>query len=205
MPLTSYIHPRLGLPSFLKFQPYFLEALRAWPKETQFNILGGLSPSTITARMRDALQGYRLNKDAWRESVNPEFVTLFAQYDGQFMISMAEDATVWFRQRHKQGKHIGASTARFHEVEGELDKHIRSKSFVAKATHQGPAGPEHITINPAHLTEQDFNNLMVLLAHEAFDLPLLFSGDLTSKFSDSFQLHGVTAVYNQQRNETVVI
>jgi hypothetical protein len=68
--LVNYVHPRLGLPKFLTFEPFFVTALENFDRgeATRFEITGGLSPSTIAARLRDSLHGYRLNKLAWAEA-----------------------------------------------------------------------------------------------------------------------------------------
>lgn len=205
---TAYVHPRLGLPSFLKFEPFFLEALRQWPKETKFNISQTLSPNTIIARMRDSLSGFRLNRDRWLPSINPEFVKLFDQYEGQYVFCLVPDATddtlpaaVWFKHRRQRGNPNNLNS--FHQVSGELHKHIRSESFV---THNmKPVEAQGILMNGEALGQEDYNFLAHLVAIHAFQSPLFFQGDVTNNFVEASLTMDVTAHFNPNRNETIVM
>ena len=121
MAYAAHIHPRLGIGPFVKFEPFFIEALKAFPATTVFKI-DGLSPTTICARMRDSMLGYRLNR--WSQA-SPEFVSLFDQHEGQFVFRLDKDMQVLFTPRRLTGAQSSA-TVPFTQIQGDLPKYVKT-------------------------------------------------------------------------------
>lgn len=202
--LTSYVHPRLGLPKFLTFEPFFVTALRAFDRgeDTRFDITGGLSPSTIAARMRDSIQGYRLNHTTWTDRVDPEFITLFTKHDGKFVISGPnEQGEVWFRTKQKQGGHlIRPGTPSFHEVEGQINKYVATKSVISSRP---------TTLAPLRAKDcfpETVAHFAALKANGHLELAVIFPGaidtDTTAKLLSVFD---IAFHFDSQRNETILV
>ena len=199
--ITTYVHPRLGLPKFLTFEPFFLSALEEFDRgqETKFTMMGGLSPSTVAARMRDSLQGYRLNSKHWGTSVNPQFVALFAKHDGQFVIAGPDtNGEVWFRCRHKKGGHVGTT---FCEVEGHLDKHIR------RTVSPSPTGVPAAQVIRARSCDRDVVlSYGHLKGRGELSMPVIFPGPVEpSIVAELINTSDVAFNFDSERNETILM
>ena len=202
--LTSYVHPRLGLPKFLTFEPFFVTALRAFDRgeDTRFEITGGLSPSTIAARMRDSIQGYRLNATSWGDRVDPEFVTLFAKHDGKFVISGPNpQGEVWFRTKQKQGGHlVRPGSPSFHEAEGEIGKYLSTKSYVSR----GATGPAPLRAKDCR--SETVAQFAALKANGHLELAVIFPGAIDTETTNNLlSMFDVAFHFDSQRNETILV
>lgn len=201
--LTQYVHPRLGLPKFLTFEPFFVSALEAYDRgeDTKFQITGGLSPSTIAARMRDSLHGYRINNRAWDPKVDPRFVELFNKHDGTFVIAGPDtNGEVWFRRRHKTPLFKGTV---FSEIEGNLPKYMSTKTVSATSMAQS-AAPSAMRAKDCSVdTVKAFVNLKSL---GQLDQPVIFPGPIDPGLTDSLSA-GVDIAFHfdPQRNETILV
>jgi hypothetical protein len=201
--LTQYVHPRLGLPKFLTFEPYFVAGLEAFDKgqDTKFDLSGGLSPSTLAARMRDSLQGYRLNKKFWGDRVSPRFAELYEKHDGQFVIAGPdENNEVWLRARRKRFAYKGTP---FNEVEGNLPKYVSTKTVI----RSDPAVPSQ----PAGIIAKDSSNAVVtayvtLKNLGQLDQPVIFPGPVDpTLIAELTATSDIAFHYDPNRNETVLV
>lgn len=203
--LTAHIHPRLGLDKFLKFEPFFLAALEAFDKDgsaTVFSVDGGLSPTTIAARMRDSLQGYRLNQVAWKDQVNPRFAQLMAKHDGQFVIAGPDtEGRVMLRHRRMPNAVIFNGPT-FHQASGNLPKYIRT-------THVKPSDNNSPVLDPtikAPNCDEATVRALVLVKTQGLAAPVIFPGALTTRLCDELSsVHDVAFHYDAERNETVMM
>lgn len=203
--LTKYVHPRLGLPRFITLEPFFVDALEAFDKgnETLLTTTGGLSPSTVAARMRDSLQGYRINKRDWAQVVNPRFVELMAKHDGTFVIAGPDpNMQVWFRSRHKRKNAYAGPT--FHEVEGDLPKFLRSKTVLAQ--NQG-ATPNSLAVRASNCLDETVRAYAQLkYAGEFAEQPIVFPGPISAELQANLIGAGDIAFhFDEQRQETVMV
>ena len=201
--LTQYVHPRLGLPKFLTFEPYFIAALEAFDKgqDTKFDLSGGLSPSTLAARMRDSLQGYRINKKSWGERVDPRFAALYEKHDGQFVIAGPdENNSVWLRARRKRFAYAGTP---FSEVEGNLPRYMSTKTVI----RSDPMVPSQ----PAGIIAKDSTNAVVsayvaLKNLGQLDQPVIFPGPVDPVLVAQLTASSDIAFhYDPNRNETILV
>jgi len=200
---TQYVHPRLGLPKFLTFEPFFLAALEAFDKgkATKFELKGGLSPSTIAARMRDSLHGYRLNFTAWKDRVDPRFIELHAKHEGKFVISGPNEAgEVWFRERHQRGIFKGVP---FSEIEGNLPKYLGTKSVVTPSTSPQPADS---SIRANSCDENIVRTYVTLKSTGNLSQPVIFPGQVNQPLIDELQSSfDIAFHYDAGRHETILV
>ena len=200
--LVNYVHPRLGLPKFHTFEPFFITALENFDRgeATRFEITGGLSPSTIAARLRDSLHGYRLNKLAWADRIDPRFAELFAKHDGAFVIAGPdEEGNVWLRQRHLPQKNRELT---FTQVEGQLPKYVSAKSIPAGQTQ--PAAPSGLRAKSC--TEAAVRSFVMLKSLGQLDEPVIFPGPLDPNLTSGLMaMHDIAFHYDGQRNETILV
>lgn len=198
--LTSYVHPRLGQKKFELFQPWFLDALERLDQgqETKFDFKNGLSPSTVAARMRDSLQGYRLNK--W-DCATPRFVELFNKHDGKFVVAGPDlENNVYFRFKHARGRQSGDKP--YHVLEGQLPTHMQARA--AERTVLNTAVPQPLRAKSCDtLVVEQYGKLKGI---GEIDVAVIFPGPvepsiierLTSTFDLAFQFY-------PERNETIML
>lgn len=195
---ASSVHPRLGLESFRKFEPYFIEALKAFPETTEFKISGGLSPSTICARMRDSLLGYRLNQ--WPDA-SPEFRSLFEQHDGKFVMRLDPNMRVLFTARRMTG-YAAAGAVPFSEVGGNIGKYIKTQTVIGTAK---ASEPRMMRINGTP-TEDQILTLATLKATGQIEDPIVFTGDIRTERLLSLQSsHDIVFHFDETRDETIIM
>lgn len=201
--LTQYVHSRLGLPSFEKFQPYFLAGLRALEagQECLVSIDGGLSPATVAARMRDSLHGFRINTVEWSKIADPEFVTLFAKWDGLFTISGPDiNNEVIIRSKRAVGRRSASGTSLTQVVQGNLDRYVRTSSRPSSQ----PTQDDSITA-----PNSEIDTLMKYVAMKSSGLlpmAVKFVGLFDQSTLDSIHAaYDVALSYDQQRNITILL
>lgn len=199
--LTQYVHPRLGLPKFRFFEPFFLQALQAFDRgeDTKFTLDGGLSPTTVAARMRDSLQGLRLNNTNWESQIDPEVYRLYFKHEGKFVIAGPDsDGNVWMRKRLQTGKKGGTQ---FTQVEGELGKHVRVSTVQQVATHSAPQ-----PIRAGDCAPDTVKQFAHLKAGGHIAAAVIFPGPLdptdTAGLSHDNDIH---FHYDPSRNETILL
>ena len=198
MPTLAHVHPRLGIGPFKKFEPFFLEALRAFPATTEMKIDGGLSPTTIAARMRDSLLGYRLNR--WPEA-DPEFRTLYEQHEGKFVLRGPDkDMRIYFTERTVPGAHTFKGTS-FHQAEGTLGKYIKTRVIQDKLP---VAAPQVVRVSGTQ-SMKEIAVLAALRAAGSID-PVVFVGDIRSDGTRELEASSdVVFHYDESRNETILM
>jgi hypothetical protein len=202
---THHVHPRLGLPRFLSFEPFFLEALRAFDRgqDTKFTIEGGLSPSTIAARMRDSIQGLRINNDGWKDRIDPELWELFHKHDGKFVIAGPDvNNEVWFRAAKKRGNPNFAGVP-FHEAAGELRRYMSTKSIVRQG---GASTPAETSIRATDCSEQIVRSFVTLKALGQLTSPVIFPGPIDGGLIETLTTDADIAFhFDSNRNETILL
>ena len=210
--LTSHIHPRLGLPKFLSFEPYFKDALLAFDagNDTLITITGGLSPNTVAARMRDSLSGLRLNgkgpnADRWRSAIDPIVWDLFWKHDGHFVIAGPDSAMqVWFRTKRPKGGHSASAPIHFNEVQGDLSKHLRTKTIIQSNHTQPSVSAETLRANDC--SETAVRRMVQLRNDNIISQAIAFPGQidaaLVAELTDSFD---IAFHYDVVRNETILL
>ena len=199
MPNTAHVHPRLGIGPFKKFEPFFIEALRAFPKTTEFRIDGGLSPNTIIARMRDSMLGYRLNR--WTDA-DPEFKTLFDLHDGKWVLrGPDQEMRIWFTERQAPGSKAFQGTL-YSQAAGTLGKYIKTQVVVDKLSTPAPKMVQIYGVQ----TEDQIATLAALKAQGSISDPIVFQGDIRSEHTMKLQSsHDIIFYYDQERNETILM
>jgi hypothetical protein len=210
--LTSHIHPRLGLPKFLSFEPYFKDALLAFDSgnDTLITITGGLSPNTVAARMRDSLSGLRLNgkgpnADRWRSAIDPVVWDLFWRHDGHFVIAGPDSAMqIWFRSKRPKGGHSASAPIHFNEVQGDLSKHLRTKTIINSDSFRPSASAEVLRANDC--TEATIRKMVDLRTTNIISQAIAFPGTLDpgliTELTDSFD---IAFHHDVIRNETILL
>jgi len=198
---TQYVHPRLGLPKFLVFEPFIRDAIEAFDRgqDTKITVNGGLSQTTVAARLRDSLLGFRLNHRSWQPRVDPVVYDLLLKHDGKFVIAGPDaNGEIWFRQRRKTGN--PNIPVQFNEVEGQLDKHMRT-SAVARVNP-----PAQTALRAKDCNIETIRSFAMLRAAGQLDLPVIFPGPISPDIeSEIVASHDVAFHYDQQRNETVLV
>ena len=196
MPITAHVHPRLGIGPFKKFEPYFIEAMRALPATTVITIEGGLSPSTICARMRDSLLGYRLNR--WPQA-DLEFRSLYEQHQDSMVVRLDKDMRVLITPRRLPG---GSSMAPWNEVQGKLARYIKTKVV---ADHLRPPEPEVLRIQGTPTVAQ-IANLATMKGSGIITTPITFLGDIRSDATRELEVSSdIVFHYDPERNETILM
>jgi len=210
--LTSHIHPRLGLPKFLSFEPYFKDALLAFDlgNDTLITITGGLSPNTVAARMRDSLSGLRLNgkgpnADRWKSAIDPVVWQLFWKHDGHFVIAGPDSSMqIWFRVRKAKGGLSASAAVHFNEVQGDLAKHVRTKTIIQANSSRPSVSSETLRANDC--SESTVRRMLELRIDNIISQAIAFPGpidtalvaELTGSFDIAFH-------YDIVRNETILL
>ena len=210
--LTSHIHPRLGLPKFLLFEPYFKDALLAFDagNDTLITITGGLSPNTVAARMRDSLAGLRLNgkgpnAELWRAKIDPVVWDLFWKHDGQFVIAGPDNnMQVWFRAKRPKGGRSANVPLTFNEVSGDLAKHVRTKTVIQSDVTRPSVSSETLRANDC--TESTVRKMVDLRVTNCISQAIAFPGPLDQSLIDTLtSSFDVAFHYDVTRNETILL
>jgi len=210
--LTSHIHPRLGLPKFLSFEPYFKDALLAFDSgnDTLITITGGLSPNTVAARMRDSLSGLRLNgkgpnADRWRSAIDPVVWDLFWRHDGHFVIAGPDSAMqIWFRSKRPKGGHSASAPIHFNEVQGDLSKHLRTKTIINSPSLRPTASADVLRANDC--TDSAVRRMVDLRITNIISPAIAFPGQLDPALTaDLTTSHDIAFHYDPVRNETILL
>jgi hypothetical protein len=209
--LTSHVHPRLGIPKFTQFHPFFLAALQAFDRgeDTEFKIEGGLSPNTVAARMRDSIMAYRINtrgpmREQWLAAGGEPFNTLFVKHDHKFVIAGPDnEGRVMFRHKKFTGKD---REIRYTQVGGELPKYIRMRSVASPQGAVAQQAPGSDGLRAKDSTDSTVRAFFQLKLIGQLDQPVVFPGPVTAELTTELQSQGDFFFhFDPDRNETVLM
>lgn len=205
--LTAFVHPRLGLPSFERFQPYFIAGLRALEagNECVVNIDGGLSPATIAARMRDSLHGFRINASLWSQSVDPEFVSLFTKWDGQFTISGPDlDGLIVIRPKRQVGRKSASGASLSQHDTTSLGKFLSTTVRPPQMSTAVQTGLDDSITAPNN--ERDtVMRYVEMKSAGLLPVAIKFIGKLSIPIVEEIINYDVALSYDEQRNITILL
>jgi len=194
---ATYAHQKLGLAKFKTYEPYLLAAFEDLDKnlESRF-VVTGIAPSTLAARLRDTIAGFRINRSAWQDAIEPRFLALFLKYDNQFVIrGPDEQNNVWLAfKRYRPGLTPPSAS----EVTGE----IRRYQTIVKPFIRPSAPTEHRANSKDNKVIEAF---VTLICSGEITNPVIFSGKIDSDYQVSLtNSHDIAFYYDPLRDVTVL-
>lgn len=187
MPPLSQPPPQLSESVFRWCEPYITRAVNAWPEETRFAPeemvkLDGyrVSPNTFAARMRDAVTS--VIKYGWDTTIN---VPRLKEMTGLYSVSYAEDGSVWWKHRGRQGRPTNMTPL------------VRSQGFMVDA---GVARAPWKDV-----TEDELRAVALLIDKQRIEGPFTITGLIPHETGQSLMAEfAVSVMWDHEKNFTTI-